>query len=373
MADQHCTRCHSDLTAHLKEDRPPNVAATVTRFDATLEHHPEFRSVHNTDPGRLEFSHARHLRLGMASDKGGPVQALRMLRKPDRARYQRYAQGTEGFIQLDCAACHQLDPQDSGSSAKSGTTPSSGAYMLPMTYENQCRACHLLEYPSGTPGSLLAHGLQPSEVHSSLWQTFSAEFLNENPALLDQPIPPRPMPGKVEPSEIPKARQVIAGRVEKAENILFGEKKCAECHHYEDGNKNPVPVLKRWDPAHEVRITPPNIQAVWWRSAAFEHSAHRGVSCRGCHEAAYPDSPLASHRSKDVLLPSKEVCLQCHAPRRNGSDAKTVSGGAGFDCTECHRYHNGDAALQGLIASPGAESRSPIGQFLLGAPAATRR
>jgi hypothetical protein len=213
----------------------------------------------------------------------------------------------------------------------------------------------------------LAHGLQPVEADAALRRAFTAEYLEQNPALLDRPIAPRPMPGKVEPSEIVKAREVIAQGVKDAEKILFGAKKCGECHHYETDGHEPVASLARWDPAHAVRINPPNVPAVWWRSAAFDHSAHRGISCRGCHERAYADGPRASHESKDVLLPSIKVCVECHAPRRNGSDASLVSGGAGFDCTECHRYHDGDAALPGLVATPAAaEARLPIRQFLLG-------
>src|SRR4051794_27035935 len=123
---------------------------------------------------------------------------------------------------------------------------------------------------------------------------------------------------------------------------------------------NPLASLDRWDPAHEVRIAPPNVPAVWWRGAAFDHSAHRGVDCRGCHKLAFPDSPEASHASKDVLLPSLKVCLECHTPRRKGPKAGAMAGGAGFDCTECHRYHDGDAAVLGLAAPGAAEACSPI-------------
>src|SRR4051812_7511129 len=93
IADQHCTRCHADLTAHMSVDRAPAVAETVTRFDSDPAHHPEFRSTKRSDPGRLKFNHALHLTPGMASEKGGPVQTLTMLRESDRARYREYAQG----------------------------------------------------------------------------------------------------------------------------------------------------------------------------------------------------------------------------------------------------------------------------------------
>jgi hypothetical protein len=241
--------------------------------------------------------------------------------------------------------------------------------MLPVTYENHCRACHRLDHDPATPSLEMAHSLQPAEVHKSLWQTYGAEFLKQDPALLDQKIAPRPVPGKPEVPGLSEARQAIERKVGDAEKILFGAKKCGECHHYETAGRDPVASLARFDPEHEVRTSPTNVPAIWWRSAAFDHTAHRGVSCRGCHERAFHDSPNSSRESKDVLLPSIKTCLECHAPRRRGPDAGAMSGGAGFDCTECHRYHNGDAALLGLAPPPGAaEGRSPIRQFLLGNP-----
>ena len=54
IGDQHCTQCHSDLTAgHVKPGYTPEAAVKVTRFDANLEHHPEFRATKEKDPGRL--------------------------------------------------------------------------------------------------------------------------------------------------------------------------------------------------------------------------------------------------------------------------------------------------------------------------------
>ena len=51
-----------------------------------------------------------------------------------------------------------------------------------------------------------------------------------------------------------------------AEKILFGAKKCAECHQYEDAVGKPVAVLDRWDPANPVRTTSTNVPVVWWTS-----------------------------------------------------------------------------------------------------------
>jgi hypothetical protein len=368
MSDQKCTQCHADLTAHTR-DRAPLVAETVTQFDADPTHHPEFRFAHSPDPGHLRFNHARHLTPGMALKEGGPVQTLKMIRDPaDRARYQRFAHGSDGTITLDCAACHQLDRGAAGADATSAPAAlSSRMYMMPVNYANHCRACHPLDYDPAAPA--MEHGLQPAEVHARLWRTYAAAYLEENPALLDQRIPPRPMPGRSEAPALVEAREAVQRKVCSAEKILFGGKKCGECHKYETAGHEPVAVLEAWEPSNDVRITPANIQTVWWRSARFDHSAHAGVSCRSCHERAYPDSAAASQQSKDILLPTIDDCVQCHAPRRPGAAVGEFTGGAGFDCTECHRYHNADPVL-GLPPPPGAaEPSTTIRQFLLGAPA----
>jgi hypothetical protein len=371
LADQHCTQCHASLSAHTQGEQQASVADRVTQFDARPDHHPEFRTARGVDPGHLKFDHTRHLTPGMATDRFGPVQTLDMIPAADRARYAKYARGTESRIQLDCAACHQLVRDDSASSAPSPPPRKAPAYMLPVTYENHCRACHPLTFDPGAPALAVEHSLQPAEVHASLLQTYSGEYLKENPTLLQERIPPRPVPGRPESPERIEARAAIDRRVTAAEKVLFGAKKCAECHEYEAEGGKPAAVLDHWDPAAPVRIVPTVVPVVWWRSAAFTHSAHRGVDCRDCHERAYPDSKGASHASKDILLPGMKDCLRCHAPR-GPATGREVAGGAGHDCTECHRYHNGDAVLMGLApTSPAPAARLNIEQFLRGAaPAA---
>jgi hypothetical protein len=77
------------------------------------------------------------------------------------------------------------------------------------------------------------------------------------------------------------------------------------------------------------------------------------LDCRQCHPGAYPDSPQASRESKDVLIPQREVCIECHsAPSGSGT---ATTGGARFDCVECHRYHNGSSPMAGS----GAKAENP--------------
>jgi nitrate/TMAO reductase-like tetraheme cytochrome c subunit len=251
--------------------------------------------------------------------------------------------------------------------------------MLPVNYENHCRACHPLDFGPEDAPLVMEHALQPAEVHASLWQTFSAEYLKKNPALLEERIPPSRIPGRTESPGLIEARSAIARNVSAAEKVLFGAKRCGECHQYEDQAGKPVKVVDHFDPAAPVRVTLPEVPVVWWRSARFTHSSHRGVDCRGCHERAYPDSrdaekkSNASHHSSDILLPGIKTCVECHAPRGQAIGASQAAGGAAFDCTECHRYHNGDAVLMGLNPTdPAPTARLTIDEFLRGLPPPAR-
>ncbi len=369
IADQHCTRCHGKLNAHVQGELTSGIPEKIVRFDASRDHHPEFRTTNGTDTGHLKFTHARHLTLGMATKQFGPVQTLKRIGAADQGRYEKYARGTEGYIQLDCAACHQLVRDDPGRVAPSPPSAGDPAYMLPVNYQMHCRGCHPLDFDPADTKLVMEHPLQTADVNDSLWRTYAAEYLKQNPALLDQQIPLRPMPGQTESLPLVEARAAIERKVADAEKILFGAKKCGECHEYEAAGK-PVAVLARWNPASPVQVTKTDVPVVWWRSAAFSHSAHRGVDCRGCHAAAYAESRDPEHPNKDVLLPAIEKCVECHSPRSHGANA---TGGAGFDCTECHRYHNGDAALMGLTPTPAAPSVPlMIEQFLGGDMAAKK-
>ena len=365
LTDDHCTQCHADLTAgsHIKQGYTSEVAAKVTRFDANPDHHPEIQATTATDPGRLKFNHARHLSKGIAPPDGGSVWTLAQFASPDdRKRYQQYADRVDGNITLDCAACHWLDGEESGTSpatsfgspARLAPARSGGQFYLPITYENQCRACHPLNFDPASPELVMTHRIQPGEVHKTLWEIYAAQFLTQNPALLDRFSPPQKawkVPGRAESDEERKAREEVERKVRNAEKILFGAKKCGECHAYESKGQ-PVAQINVDDGKPEaVTIPPVNVPEVWLRTARFDHTAHRAVDCKQCHERAYPDVANASTSSQDVLLPSIKTCAECHAPRGRGSDAQTVLGGAGFDCTECHRYHNADFPLQGLGAS----------------------
>jgi len=233
-----------------------------------------------------------------------------------------------------------------------------GAYYVPINYEIDCRSCHPLTFkPKAGP---LPHRLQPNQVHQYLEDYYTAQYLKGNTEAFETFVPLRPLPGKLPEGTTAKVRDVVQGKVQTAERYVWSKATCEECHYVERGAEAKV-----------KSILPTNVPDVWFKSAVFDHSAHRAVDCQSCHARAYPDSKDehgeldASTTNKDVLLPGVSTCLKCHAPRSTAGNV--AKGGARSDCTECHRYHNGGEPFAGI----GAKNRAPshpgsIEEFLSG-------
>ena len=353
IPDTHCTRCHGSLAGHTKGGKPA-YAAKITRFDID---HPAFRQTRDgpaRDPGTVKFSHALHMSSTFNREPGGkPLKTIGDLTEGDRERYRRPGQGNRDVIQLDCASCHRFDGDDL-SAERGGRSPT------PITYANECRACHPLDYDPDRPALSMRHGLQPAEVHRTLWGAFAEGQLAAPPNR-----GPRPIPGR-EPEMEKAAREAIERKVARMEEVLFGEKRCGECHHYVTPEGRGIPALTRLVEGQDVRIAAADIPQVWLGHATFDHAPHRVVDCKACHAGAYPDAQKPSHTSGDVLLPEVGKCQECHSPRRSVGGREI--GGADFRCIECHRYPGGDArhrSVGPLVRDAAIESS--LGRFLLGA------
>ncbi len=348
VADAACTNCHQDIKRHI-DGKPQSMSApvNVTVFDQ--QHHPEFTSAQK-DPGHLKFSHYRHLTPGLVNNPGEEKTIWTLARISDpaqRERYRRPGQSDDSPVQLNCGSCHQLDGGDFGVPRVAGASPSAspprpaGDYMLPIIYENQCQACHPL-YKS--PG-IVQHRKTTEEIRVELRRAIAQEYLDGSPELLAQFIPPEPLPN-ARPAEDEKVARRMHDKLEIAEKMLAQEY-CGKCHEA----ASPGPRLQP--------VVPTEVPQVWFQHASFSHRAHRAMDCRQCHASAYADAPNASRQSKDVLIPGRDVCLKCHSPPSPAGFATTgpaTTGGARFDCVECHRYHNGSAPLAGS----GAKAGSPV-------------
>jgi hypothetical protein len=363
LPDKDCTNCHENLAAHM--NGRPQYQASITRFDR--EHHPPFRFAE--DPGKLKFNHKIHLASGME----GANWKLSDIRDPqERDRYRRLQPAGQtsdaALVQLTCSSCHVLDRADlSASTAALRGLPvrAAGDVMLPISYENHCRACHPLTFEPKSPALTIPHRLQPRQVHDFLWGAYAEEELRKKDRDLLRPTR-RPMPGtKVAEQESGIEKELVAkvgskmeaflylDKVEDADRKVFlGKQTCGECHVYERSRNQIVPD----------RIVPPEVPEVWLKHAVFNHAAHRALDCLACHAQA-----KTSAVSGDVLLPDINTCFECHSPQ-SYRDGK-IRGGARFDCTECHRYHHGENPLQGIgAAKRGVSAKRDVEQFLRGTP-----
>lgn len=378
MGDADCTQCHRNLKAHYgaiaRSAFEPPIHNSVPAFKEGL--HPKFRSVQK-DPGQLRFSHAQHMTPGvpaidpLTKQPGGGLWTLGDIAPSYRERYRNQQPAEQrqdsDFVHLSCASCHRLETDDfnltpaqiSELPAAAQPARSSGAYMLPITYENQCKACHPLSVAERLPDGKLRevavpHRLQPDALQKHLGDYFTAQAARGQTGFGDRPAAV-PLPGKLPQGALqPSLAELVARNLKNAQEDLYArpiKKNCALCHYLE---KETAGEQVTW------KVVPTQTPQVWLRHARFDHAAHRALDCRACHAAGY-----TSVDSTDVLIPDIDNCVQCHAPP--ASHGGKVSGGARHHCTECHRYHNAAHPAQGLGAlRRGAPHPVGIEDFLRG-------
>jgi hypothetical protein len=305
-----CSACHS----HLK------VSAGNTRYATnirTLEDgHPEIAALRNNykDPGTILLNHSIHM-------------------KPIR-------RGPNGpLVQMECSDCHRpeavkapwpyadanyvdakisYDSKDVLLPVKSGTLQPrhvmSRAYMAPVKFSTACAACHLLTFDKrfdiGVPHD------KPDVVHAFVVKKFQ-EYIAAHPAEVRVVRDPqRDLTGKPLPPEVRvlTPAQWVAERTADAEELLW-RKTCKQCH-----------ALTAVKGASLPHVAEANLTERWMPHARFNHDAHRGFSCAGCHPGA-----LTSKETSDVLVPPLSNCKTCHGPGPDHAESR---------CFECHTYHD---------------------------------
>ena len=289
--ERFCIDCHADLKTTSGE---PRVAKQVGTFPAK---HPEFAAVRGgaTDPARVRFNHAVHL-------------------KPD-------LRGPKGPERLACTTCHTPERAPAARGAK---RPAASGLMAPVTYQQNCARCHPLFFDERL--DRVAPHAEPAAVRAFVRQSLT-EYIRANPSdittsdaafrrvPLNFPRPPEP-PAR-------NADEWITRRAAADERLLWN-KTCVECHETPTATTRMLPSY-----------APTNITKRWMPRAAFDHTPHAMVTCTSCHDAE------RSTKTSDVLLPASPVCASCHAggggARKSASHAETL-------CFECHRYHDWTAA-----------------------------
>jgi hypothetical protein len=393
VADQTCTACHADIAPHRLVNAavtPSAVTTPITRFDN--EHHPAFVSL-ASDPGRLKFSHGRHMRAGLTfgprttgTAAAGPW-TYGMLPVTDRGRYQPPDAEEHDLVQLSCASCHEfgssLPPASVRTVSAALAAAPPGAYSLPVEFERHCAACHSLPYeglpgprgpdsaavaadgdatpkgPSGRPAAVLPHGLDAAGMARFLESSYLQQALAGDATLLEGPLVRRPLPAAAQPAgDAASIRSVVDTRVNQA--LTFARGTCEKCHELRDAPLDAaaslLPAAAHAAGARQswFDVAATRVPDIWLTKARFDHGPHRSFNCRECHAAAYPDTPDAVDASGDataglpvgspldngvVMIAGRESCTACHAPAAHDPTTGKPIGGARFDCVECHGYH----------------------------------
>lgn len=375
VSDGTCTACHGNIAAHREASvnaTTPPITASITRFDG--DHHPTFASLER-DPGRLKFSHGRHMLPGLVfgdvAAGGAAKTALRygMLPAAERSRYQPAGVSDEGLVQLSCASCHEFGdrpPQPDAEAIRALVSGSAwgdgGGFPIdsrvqsrPVSFERHCAACHALPFEgvgSGDPidasrprevaDQVMPHGLDAAGMRRFLETTMLSRFAELGQSALDRPLPPRPLPSRPREATDPTLRTAVHDAVEKA--IFFSRGTCTKCHEITEQSLPPSPLFadardedERW-----FSVPPTGVPRIWFQKARFDHSAHRSFDCRLCHDAAFPDPsdapPQSALDNQLVMIAGRDSCTACHAPSAVDREGKLV-GGVRFDCVECHGYH----------------------------------
>jgi hypothetical protein len=356
--ERNCAECHRDLAA-----AGPG-SQFVKNIRSLADGHPEFAALRNGaaggvhDPGTIKLNHALHMR----SIRRGPTGPMVQLECGDchktgdaQPTSWRFADRTyvppEPLAPLQSQ--HAYDFKDEFLEPRArGLLPARPASqrerMAPLKFANTCAGCHLLtfdkRFDDGVPHDT------PQVIHEYLVKRF-AKYIATHPSELRQmQDPERAVAGR---DRLPTARvltaaQWVAERVAVSQELLW-HKTCAQCHGVSGSSLQDVSIA-RWDAKQFqtqrdkkdsislaglktrgeqeslAKIAPAKLTLQWLPHARFDHDAHTGFACTGCHQNA-----MKSTESSDILVPGIAVCQTCHAPGPGYTSA---------ECAECHTYHD---------------------------------
>jgi hypothetical protein len=323
-----CAECHGNLRT---ESGPATYAAHVE----TLENgHPEFAILRagTKDPGTIQLNHAIHMK-PIRRGPNGPIVQLDCddCHRP-AGMNREWPYGDKAYILAATSYFRNLS-EVLPRSALWGPKPLAGREtMMPPQFATACAACHLLTFDKrfdvGVPHD------KPEVVHAFLIKEFRAYIAthpNEVHVVRD---PNRNLTGKPQQAEVRilTPAQWAAERTSDAEELLW-RKTCRQCHVLDETPVNsavtriPNSIEAQQEMANSLpKVAEARITQRWFPHAKFDHDAHRGFSCAGCHPKA-----LTSKETSDVLVPGIENCKTCHAPGPEHAESR---------CFECHTYHD---------------------------------
>jgi len=312
--NQSCAQCHGDLKTS------GGIAHYAAHIESLEDGHPEFAVLRDgaRDVGTIRVNHAIHMKPIRRGPNGPNVQlACGDCHQAGAAvASAEWKYGDAKYL----AASTSYSMQDEVLAGKAGglarpAAMSGRELMAPVRFATACAGCHLLSFDKrfdeGAPHD------KPEVVHAFLVKKFS-EYIAAHPGELREARDPgRDLTGKPVLAAVRTytAAEWVATRSGDAEELLW-RKTCKQCHALTGGAvADHLPVVE------QARTT-----VKWMPHARFDHDAHRGFACEGCHEKA-----LSSVESGDVLLPGIAVCKTCHAPGAGHAESR---------CFECHTYHD---------------------------------
>jgi hypothetical protein len=353
--NQSCAQCHGN---------PPKVmAVTSSTFAHAISSfgtgHPEFavlRAQQGTmpvDDGTIKVNHALHMKL----IRRGPDGPIVQLDCGDCHRTAASGDRNWTYSHSHYVAADQTPPAHSLRVAKprfpeidnavwdnrtvlQAARPRTGReLMTPPRFANACVGCHSLAFDKRFDDDV-PHD-KPEVVHAFLIKRYSDYIAAHPKKVLEardvQRLPSRPVPTA---ATIRTPGMWVAEQVAAAEELLW-RKTCAQCHAvltplkaarwetWDEETGITTPMTKTEIAAAQRRlptVLASNIAELWLPHARFDHDAHRGFSCAGCHQNA-----LKSTETSDILIPGIAVCQTCHAPGAGRAESR---------CFECHTYHD---------------------------------
>jgi len=359
-SNQACAECHANLRV------ASGVLSVVAHVESFNDGHPEFAALRRgaKDPGTIKLNHAIHSR-PIRRGPNGPVVQLACgdcHRPPAVNAAWPYADSNYLNATVSYGDDAVLAPVRATTSAPRGARDGH-EYMEAPKFATACAGCHALtfdkRFDAGVPHD------KPEAVRAFLMKKFS-EYIAAHPGeLREMQQPDRTLTGN--PS-LPGAQsltpaQWVNEHTKVAEELLW-KKTCSQCHVLTGAQLQDTRIA-RWDaasPGNAVRlasaegtsgsaelplpqVAPARVTSLWLPHAKFDHDAHRGFSCVGCH----PKS-LTSTESSDVLVPGIESCQTCHAPGPEHAESR---------CFECHTYHDWSKRkeVKPTFTLPGLQSR----------------
>lgn len=199
MPDSACIQCHGALQS---KNPKVQVAAGIHRFSSD---HPEFAVSVPEPEGTL-----KRVRL----DDAANLADRATLKLNHKVHLDPSLMGPNGPEPLTCAGCHQPDAR--------------GAYMLPVTYEQNCKRCHLLDFDTRLGGRTALHGKQPEEVHRDLVAAYAEYYFLTHQEELRGRVLVKRLPNAPKTKE----EKITEENTIRAEAILYSPKtkKCLLCH-----------------------------------------------------------------------------------------------------------------------------------------------